>query len=199
MLNGVVTLTTRWALVSVNTIGMKILVLGGDEMLNDYPPESIWLVNGIGSVGPPYERQKVYNQYKEKGYRFESIVHPSAIIARDVALKEGVQVMAGTVLQAGTSIGVNTIINTKVSIDHDCEIGAHVHLAPGVTLSGGVKVGDGSHIGTGANIVQGIQIGRGAFVGAGSLIVHHLPDWANVRAAPAAEKLMTRVRKRDSL
>lgn len=169
---------------------LGIPILGGDERLSDYAPESVRLVNGIGSVGPTYDRQKLYDQCKNLGFLFESIIHPSSIIARDVTLKEGVQVMAGSILQTGTSIGENTIINTKASVDHDCEIGNHVHLSPGVTLSGEVKIRDGTHIGTGANVVQGIRIGRGSFVGAGSLITHHLPDGANVRTLPAAQKLV---------
>ncbi len=168
---------------------LGVPVLGGDQKLNDLPKESVWLVNGVGSVAPINHHRKIYEKFKMRGYLFKSVIHPSSIIAKDIELPEGIQVMAGAILQTGTSVGENTIINTGASADHDCEIGAHVQLGPSVTLSGRVKVGDDTHIGTGANIVQGVRIGRGSFVGAGALVIQNLPDGTYVRAIPAERTL----------
>lgn len=147
--------------------GTKILgvpVLGGDDVVDEIPPSQVQLVNGLGSVGLPANRQQLFARFKEMGYSFATVVHPSAVVASDVVLGEGPQVMAGAVIQPGSKIGLNSIINTRASVDHDCIIGDHVHIAPGVTLSGGVSVGACSHIGTGATVIQGISIGNGCLV-----------------------------------
>lgn len=171
-------------------VGTKVLgapVLGGDEIVNEYPPSQVHLVNGLGSVGLPANRQQLYERFKSLGYTFATVVHPSAVVASDVVLCEGAQVMAGAVIQPGCRIGANSIINTRASVDHDCIIGDHVHISPGVTFSGGVTVGACSHIGTGATVIQGISIGSGCLVAAGAVVTKDIADGAKVRGVPARE------------
>lgn len=164
---------------------LEVPVLGGDDVVSDFPQTEILLVNGLGSVGVPVARRGLFERYKAMGYRFATVIHPSAIIASDVELGEGVQVMAGVVIQPGCRVGCNTIINTRASVDHDCIIGSNVHVAPGVTLSGGVSIKDVAHIGTGATIVQGIKIGAHCVVGAGSVVIRDVNDSTSVVGVPA--------------
>jgi UDP-perosamine 4-acetyltransferase len=170
--------------------GTKILgvsVLGGDDVVNEYPPSQVHLVNGLGSVGLPIIRQQLYERFKGMCYTFATVVHPSAVVASDVVLGEGAQIMAGVVIQPGSHIGINSIVNTRASVDHDCIIGKHVHIAPGVTLSGGVLVGEHSHIGTGATLIQGISIGNCCVVAAGAVVTKNVIEGAMVRGVPARE------------
>ena len=165
----------------------NIPILGTDEKLLDFSPDSIKLVNAIGSVENTLKRAQVFNCFSEKGYEFANVIHPSAILSKQIKLGQGIQVMAGTVLQTDCNIGDNTIVNTRASLDHDCSIGPHVHVAPGVVLSGGVTVGKGSHIGTGAIVIQGIDIGVEATVGAGAIVLNNVPNGATVVGVPAKE------------
>ena len=140
--------------------GKKIKYLGGDEwLLKSRMQKKVLLINGIGSVSLPVQRHQIFEKFKKAGFRFEKVIHPSAIIAKGVRLGEGAQVMAGAVIQTGCEIGINSIINTRASVDHDCKIGAHTHIAPGVTLCGGIGIGEQSHIGVRAVVIQGVQIG----------------------------------------
>ena len=159
-------------------------VLGSDEVLTDHRPEEVELANGIGSTEPPTKRQDLYDQLSARGYRFATLVHPSAVVARDADIGPGTQLMAGTIIQPGVRIGPNCIVNTGATIDHDCIIGAHVHIAPGVTLSGAVEVGDMTHIGTGASVIQGISIGTECMVRAGAVIVRDIRDGARAGSIP---------------
>jgi len=167
------------------------LVIGDDDCINNYDQDEINVVNGIGSVGDPSIRIKTYTNIKEKGFSFATVVHPSAIISRDVVLSEGSQVMAGAVIQPGCFIGENVIVNTGAILDHDCRVGSHVHIAPGVVLSGGVVVGAKTHIGTGACVIQGVVIGESVLVFAGAVIVRDIPNGSRVRGVnvlPAKQK-----------
>ncbi|TDF93490.1 acetyltransferase [Paenibacillus piri] len=161
--------------------------VGGDDCIHRYSPHELLLVNGIGSIGSPERRRKIFESFKSKGYSFYSFVHPSAILAPTAQLGEGVQIMAGAIVQTGSSIGDNTILNTKASVDHDCNIGNHVHLAPGTTLSGSVHVEDGVHIGTGATVIQQIHIYKNSIIGAGSVVVKDVMAGRTVYGVPAKE------------
>ena len=164
-------------------LGVKIM--GNDDEVLRHAPQSVQLVNGLGSVDTTAARKALYNRFRSAGYHFASVIHPSAVVSSHANLAEGVQVMAGAVIQAGTRIGENSIVNTRASVDHDCIIGAHVHIAPGATLSGSVELGDAVHVGTGATIIQGVRVGRGSTVAAGAAVISDVPDKSKVTGVPA--------------
>jgi len=155
-------------------------VLGGDEVLDRLEEDDILLVNGIGSVASMAARDALYRRGRERGFRFASVVHPSAIVSPSARLAEGVQLMAGAIIQCDAVIGANSIVNTGASVDHDCRIGESVHIAPGATLSGAVTVGGRTHIGTAAVVIQGVSIGRDCLVGAGAVVHRDLADNARL-------------------
>lgn len=155
-------------------------VLGSDAVLQSYAPETVELVNGLGSVRDNSTRQKLFETCLANGYLFASIMHPSAILSKFAAFGPGFQAMAGVIVQPGCHVGRNVLLNTGVSIDHDCQIQDHAHIAPGAVLSGGVTVGQAAFIGIGARIIQGVRIGNQAVIGAGSVVLHDVPDCAVV-------------------
>lgn len=168
-----------------NQFGLRYL--GLDQCILNFEPNSIELVLGIGTVNVSNIRANIFSFFKNKGYKFANVVHPSTIISPSVKLGEGVQIMAGTVLQTNVSIADNTIVNTSSLLDHDCFICEHVHIAPGCMLSGSVYVGKGSHIGTGTTVIQGIKIGDYCLVGAGSVVLGSLNDYQKAYGVPAKE------------
>lgn len=143
------------------------------------------LINGIGGVGRTRARQAVYDEMSARGFKFECVLHPAAIVTGEIVYGAGTQVMAGAVLQTGINIGVNSLVNTGASVDHDCRIGNHVHVAPSATLCGGVTVGNNSHIGAGAVVIQGITIGENCLIAAGAVVVRNVADNLTVRGIPA--------------
>lgn len=164
---------------------MGIPIIGDDNSILQYGVNDIVLVNGLGKVNRSNKRMQMYHTFKERGYIFARVIHPSAIISSAAYLAEGVHVMAGAIIQTLATIGVNTIINTRASIDHECVIGDHVHIAPGAIISGGVKIGDNVLIGAGATIIQGINIGASSIVGAGAVVKKDVSDGVTVMGVPA--------------
>lgn len=169
-------------------VGQEILgvsIIGSDDAVFQYNPSEVSLVNAIGSTKSLALRTNIFNKFKNRGYSFSSVTHPSAVVAADVVAGEGVQIMAGAIIQPGCCLGNNVIINTKASIDHDCKLEEHVHVAPGTTVSGGVVIGAGSHIGTGTVIIQNLIIGKNSTTGAGAIVVNNVPNDVVVVGGPA--------------
>jgi UDP-perosamine 4-acetyltransferase len=159
--------------------------LGDDDQLIAAGADGVVLVNGIGSVGDPTWRQATFEMFRGKGFKFATVIHPSAVVASDVVLGEGVQIMAGAVLQPGVRIGMNAIVNTGAVIDHDSIIADHVHISPGACLAGGVKVGKASHIGAGATVIENVSVGERALVAAGAVVVDNVPSGVLATGVPA--------------
>jgi len=144
-------------------------------------------VNFIGSLVIAIGNNKIRKQISDRFSiaNWQTIIHPSAIISKDVIIGEGSVVMAGAIIQTGTKIGKHSIINTGACIDHDCIIADFVHIGPNSSLAGGVSVGEGTFIGIGSSIIPNRTIGRWTKVGAGSVIITDQPDNCTTLGIPA--------------
>lgn len=145
-----------------------IEVLGDDDgALAAWPPATVELANGLGFLPGSSRRQRLYEGLSRQGYIFCQAIHPTAVIAGDAVLGEGVQVMAGAVINSGARIEDNVIINTRSVIEHDCRIGAHTHVAPGAVICGDCELGEACFVGAGAVVIQGRRVARRTVVPAG--------------------------------
>ena len=160
---------------SVSTMGVK--VIGKDEDLPRLKQEG-WTdaFISLGSVGSTDLRRKLYKMVKAIGFSIPSIIDPSAIMARDVIICEGVFIGKRAVVNSGSRIGVCAIVNSGSIIEHDCVIGSFSHISPGATLCGQVFIGDDSHVGAASVFKQGIKVGISSMIGAGSVVVKDIPD-----------------------
>ncbi len=70
------------------------------------------------------------------------VVSPSAVVADDVVLGEGVHIGANAVIAGGCSIGDNTVVGAGCIVGEGCQIGVDGLLHPNVTLAGDTCVGD---------------------------------------------------------
>jgi sugar O-acyltransferase (sialic acid O-acetyltransferase NeuD family) len=138
--------------------------------------------NAIIAIGDNFTRKKIYQKLIDINWK--TLIHPSAIIASNVNIKDGSLIVAGAIIQTGSNIGSHCIINTNSSVDHDCIIDDFVHISPSATLCGNVKVGEGSHIGAGATIIPNINIGKWCVIGAGAVITKDVPDYSLVVGIP---------------
>ncbi|NKB55270.1 MAG: hypothetical protein GKS00_02940 [Alphaproteobacteria bacterium] len=171
----------------------NLAVLGDDSALSEYMPVDVNIANGIGATRNTEARRSAFSNAQALGFDFPALVHPSAIVAENVELGPGVQVMAGAIIQTGARIKANTIVNTGAQIDHDCLVGPHCHISPGAVLSGAIVIEANVIIGTGARLIQEVKVGADSHVGAGATVTGHIPKCSVVRAPqstvrPASER-----------
>lgn len=152
--------------------------------VDDLPfgPEDCFLVGGMVST----RRRSFVQSLADRGYRFTSVVHPSAVISRHVDLGYGVVVNAGVVIARGTVIEPHVILNRGCLIGHDNHIESFATIGPGANLAGGVRVGGGAFVGVGAVVRDHVSIGAGAVAGAGAVVVKDVPPHVLVTGVPAA-------------
>lgn len=135
----------------------------------------------ILAIGNNHVRLELAQRVNSK---FETLIHPSAVISKYANLGEGTIVMAGVIVQAGSNVGRHVIINTGALVDHDNIIGDFVHISPNVTLTGHVEIGEGTHIGAGSSIIPKIKVGKWCTIGAGTVVIRDVPDFAVVVGNP---------------
>jgi UDP-perosamine 4-acetyltransferase len=155
--------------------------IGDDEAAFHRFPKGVEAALGVG--GTPRQgasgtalRRRVYDQYVERGFHFPPVIGRGVIMAPDVVLEDGAQIIAGAILQPNVRVAANAIVNTGARVDHDTVVGRHAMVAPGAVLCGGVEIGVGAYVGAGATVLQGIRIGADAVVAAGAVATADVPD-----------------------
>lgn len=128
-----------------------------------------------GSIGGYGNREKWYLMAKELGFTVVNIIDPTAAIAKNAQLGEGVFVGKNAVVNAYARVGNMAIINTGSIVEHADVIEDFASIAPGCTLCGGVTVQRGAHLGAGSTVLQEVTIGREALVGIGSVVTRNVP------------------------
>jgi UDP-perosamine 4-acetyltransferase len=128
---------------------------------------------------------KIYTKINTLGYSFGVVIHPKAIIAKNVTIGTGTMVMANAVINPNVRIGSCVVINTSAIVEHDCIIDDFVHIAPGVHLAGAVKIGKTSMVGIGSTIIESKQIGENSIIGAGAVVIKNIPDNVTAIGVPA--------------
>lgn len=155
----------------------------------DLPHDAEFIV-GIGHT--EYRRKAA-----ELRRRFVSVVHPRAVIARDVSLGAGTFVGAGAVINVGARIGDHCIVNTNAAIEHDCTLEDYVNIAPRVAVGGRVFIGEGAVVSIGATVLERRRIEAGALVGAHALVVNDVPAGMVAFGVPA--KVIRRREENDTI
>ena len=178
-------MTTADPVVLRESVWRGIPVLGDDDALASYPPETYALASGIGSVGIPTMRMQIYQRMKAKGYFFPPLIARSAIVKTSAVIGEGAQIHAGAIVQTDSVLGENVIINTRAVVEHECVIGPHSHVATGAILCGQVTLGACVHIGAGATVRQCTTIGENVCVGAGAVVTAAIDASGTYYGVPA--------------
>lgn len=132
-------------------------------------------------------RAKVHEMLRQLCPRLElvSVIHPSAVVARDVEIGAGSLVLAGAVINTLSRVGTACIVNTRSSLDHDGEMKAYSSILPGVVTGGNVVIGEFSCVCLGAHLSHKVNIGEHTVVGAGSVVLGDLPSFSLAYGVPA--------------
>lgn len=142
----------------------------------------------VGSIGDTSIRKRLYEKLKSLGFVLPNIIDPSAVVAQDVKLGEGIYVGKKAVVGARSRIGNCAIINTAAVVEHDCEIGEFVHLSPSSTLCGSVTIGASTHIGASSVVRESLRIGENVIIGIGSVVVKKIDSNVTAFGNPCKER-----------
>lgn len=159
-------------------------ILGDESILSESIYNDVYLFIAIGDN---WIRHLVKDKIStlNQSIKFATLIHPSAQIAKDVKIGEGVAIMASAIVNSDSTIDNFTIINTKASMDHDGYLGAFASLAPNATTGGNVSIGNFTSVGISATIKHGVQIGAHSVIGGGAFVLKNFEDNQVIFGVPA--------------
>lgn len=136
------------------------------------------------AVGVNEQRAAFAAEYNGK-LLTQSVVDPTAIIAKDVVMGNSNFVMARVTMNAEARIGNNNIINTGAVLEHETVIGDNNHISVGAILCGRVKLGSNCFVGAGATIIDKLTVCDNVTIGAGAVVIRNITEPGTYVGNPA--------------
>lgn len=136
---------------------------------------------GLGTT----KRSIFVEQAAALGFRFTTVVHPTAFVAPSTTLGAGVYVGPHVAIGSSCRIGNHAIVLQGSLIGHHVEIGDYSSVMMGANVAGSTRIGEATWIATGAIVVDHVNVGSRAVVAAGAVVVEDVPDGVQVVGIPA--------------
>ena len=170
-------------------IGIKVLgceVVGTDDFLAGLRQDGYeYAFITVGSVSVNSLREKLTTKVATLGFKFPTIIDPSAVVSASAVVGEGTFVGKNVTINADVKIGQHCIMNTGSIIEHECDVQDFAHISVGSILCGEVSVGKSSFIGAGSTVLQCLKIGEKTVIGAGAVVNKDIPSNCTAVGIPA--------------
>jgi sugar O-acyltransferase (sialic acid O-acetyltransferase NeuD family) len=146
-------------------------------------------LRGLPAIVPwvtPKLRIERTEQAKRAGFtRFDAVIDPTAIVARNASIGEGVFINAGAIVGADVTIADHVVMNRAASVGHHSAIEAFAAVGPRAVVASKCTIGRGVLIGAGAVIGPGVTLGAACTVALGGVVARDVPEGATVAGNPA--------------
>lgn len=158
------------------TVGIygKHSVIGKTDDIKKYleDPEIQFFIGYIGMKSEKEVFEKI-TKLKIPRYRFETLIHPTAIIPKGYCkIGYGVLMAPLSQLSPDTTVGDNCILLPNSFLGHDSRMERFSHITANSVVGGNVLLGKGSHVGTNATIRENVKVGDFAIIGSGSVVLN---------------------------
>lgn len=141
----------------------------------------------ICAIGHPSTKLRICRSLTERGAKFITLIHPTAIIGTRCVVGAGCVFCPGAVVTSDVKIGDFVMMNLQSTVGHDAIVADGCTLSPHADLNGFGSLGEGVFLGSHAVVLPGAKVGDYAVVGAGSVVLKKVKAGATVMGVPAKQ------------
>jgi sugar O-acyltransferase (sialic acid O-acetyltransferase NeuD family) len=138
----------------------------------------------VCAIANPKTKEKLVNNMKLRGFRFISVIHPTAIIGDHNTIGEGLIMYPNARITVNTRIG-NFVTLLSAAIGHDAQIGDYTTISSACVVAGNSELGQRVFLGTNSVVIDNIRVADDAFIGAGSVVIVNVGENSRVIGNPA--------------
>ena len=147
-----------------------IPVVNFETLRENYTPQEYEVFVAIGYKKMNNIRAEKFSICKEWGYKSPNLIHPTAVVEKNVSMGEGNIVLENAVLAPGSILGNSNIIWNATNVSHEANIGNFNYFSVGTILGGKSNIGSNCFFGLNSTVRGGLRIEDYTLVGAGAYI-----------------------------
>ena len=129
----------------------------------------------VFAIGDIDVKKHLVTKLKEKGAKFLTLIHPTAIVANTAKIGQGVIICPFVTVSDYVQLGDFVMMNIYSSCGHDAKVGDYCILSPYATLNGFVILEDEVFLGTHSTIIPYKKIGYKSKISANSVVMRDVP------------------------
>lgn len=164
----------------------KHKVVGSTKEVLDYVNKGYYVHNALYFNAKDkknrVDRFKKLNIPKEAN---ASCIHPTATVAADVKIGEGVLINQNVLLQVGCDIKNYVHVYSNSLVGHDAIVNNYCTIAAHSIVGGRALLSEGVHTGLNCSIREDIKIEQYAILGMGSVVINDVDSFSIVAGNPA--------------
>jgi len=132
----------------------------GENLLAAYSPEDWEVFAAVGQDGMNYVRLALFSHAKQRGFKFQSFIHPSAVVDPGAKIGQNCYIGEGAVVCPGARLDYNAFIGARSVVGFGVQVDASAWIGANCCLGAASRVGSHSIVDTGVMIGEGVQVGR---------------------------------------
>lgn len=141
--------------------------------IDDYQPkDNDYFVIGVSNIE---FRAKVIETMKGKGAKFYTLIHPTAIIAKDAIIGEGCVISPFCMVGPRAKVGDFNELTSYSFISHDCEVGINNSFST-AGICGRTRIGNNNIFYIRSTVQPDLVIGNNCVIQAGMVVDKDMPD-----------------------
>ena len=129
----------------------------------------------VFAIGDIDVKKYLVTKLKEKGAKFLTLIHPTAIVANTAKIGQGVIICPFVTVSDHAQLGDFVMMNIYSSCGHDVKVGDYCILSPYATLNGFVILEDEVFLGTHATVILYKKVGYKSKISANSVVMRDVP------------------------
>ena len=127
------------------------------------------------AIGNIETKKRLVKKLKNKGAKFLTLIHPTAIVVNTEKIGEGVVICPFCLVSDNAQLDDFVMVNSYATCGHDVKVGKYSILSPYVALNGFVVLEDEVFLGTHATVISGKRVGYRSKISANSVVMRNVP------------------------
>ncbi|MGJ7919527.1 acetyltransferase [Neobacillus sp. LXY-4] len=153
--------------------------------IKEYQPQDDHVL--VMAIANPIDKLEIAKDLEDRGASFKSLIHPTALVGKNVEIGKGSVVCPRAILTCDIKIGDYVLLNLGVTIGHDVQIGDGCTINSHSDVTGSAKLSTGVFLGSHAVVMPGVKVKDFAKIGAGSVVIKQVSSATTVFGIPAKQ------------
>lgn len=141
-----------------------------ENLESTFSPKEYFAFVAVAGEKLNRNREKLYNQAKNKGFCLASYISSKAFVWPNVTIGDNCFILEDNTLQPFSKVGNDVFMWSGNHLGHQSVIKDHCFITSHCVIAGFTEIGENCYLGINSSVADNIIVARDCYIGMGSLI-----------------------------